>query len=106
MDTIENRIQRLEKSRYKMIGRINALQTIALSGWTKTILETQSDPVGYAEAIRKQWLSTADQPQRSFHGADPAEIDLISQEYLDALDDLTGQIVSFVRSRAPKAGQE
>ncbi len=102
--TVEARLRALEGSRVAMIGRINACQTLVVGLWANVIPKLQGDPVKIAETLRSEWLRGAEKPAREFPGIDPATLDVIGQEYRDAIDDLSSQIVDYFRAKAPKDG--
>jgi hypothetical protein len=57
MDTsLEERVRVLEASRYAMIGRINALQTLVINALTDIVIRNAPDPVGTAERMRESGL--------------------------------------------------
>ena len=100
--SLEDRVRALEETRVAMIGRINACQTLVLGVWINVIPDLHGDPLEIAEKFRSMWLEATEKPARDFPGVDPATLDVIGQEYRDAIDDLSGQLVDYFRGPAPK----
>ena len=90
---IENRIAKLEEFRYRTLGRVNAIQTLLFDAWLTLLQNHTDDPVAAAEAMRARWMKRADLPDRQFPDADPAHIDLVGQEHMLALDELTAELI-------------
>ena len=78
---IEERVRRLERFRFRALGMMNAQATMLMDLWMQ-FLETADDAA--VNDLAQNWLSDAERAHE-FPGADPAELDLISQEYRDAL---------------------
>ncbi len=104
--SLEDRVRALEGTRVRMIGRINACQTLVIGVWVNVIPKLQGDPLEIAETFRSVWLEAAEKPAGDFPGIDPVTLDVIGQEYRDVIDELSGQIVDYFRGTAPKAGEE
>jgi hypothetical protein len=106
MATVEERLRALERFRYRALAQINACQTMTMSLWVAylgNLVKPEDDPVAFLERQRAAWLKAAEHPQRAFPGADPASLDLISQEYRDALDALSAELLRHLRSGAGPA---
>lgn len=104
--SLEDRIKALEGFRYATLGRVNALQILLLSAWTTLLKHHSDDPVAAAEDMRRRWLQAADVPSRPFPGVDPAHLDAVSQEYREALEELTEILVQIARGLAKDRGQK
>ena len=100
--TLEDRVRSLESSQYSVLGRINACQNLGVAAWVNIIQKMDGDPVKLAEELRSLWLREAENPKGDLSQFDPATIDLIGQEYMIAMDELTGQIVEFFQNQAPR----
>ncbi len=99
---IEDRLSELERFRYTMLGRVNALQHMMLDAWVNILRKSTDDLVPAAEELREMWIENAKKP-RPFPGADPAHLDLVAQEYEEAMDDMTKEFVRLAKKAAPKA---
>ena len=98
--TVEERLRRLERFRYLALARINLLQTLAVGAWCNICLQAP-DPNEYARIVTEAWNAGASAPQ-SFPGVDPGHLDLLSQEYEEAVAAVANQVVAHVRKMAPK----
>ena len=97
MDTsLEERVRVLEASRYAMIGRINALQTLVINALTDIVIRNAPDPVGTAERMREIWLAAADALPPPMQGSDPVHLDLANQEYREAMDTISADLLTNV----------
>ena len=97
MDTsLEERVRVLEASRYVMIGRINALQTLVINALTDIVIRNAPDPVGTAERMREIWLAAADALPPPMQGIDPVHLDLANQEYREAMDTISADLLTNV----------
>ena len=103
--SLEDRVRALEGTRVRMIGRINACQTLVIGVWVNVIPKLQGDNLEIAETFRSAWLEGAEKPIRDFPELDSATLDVLGQEYRDAIDDLSGQLVDYFRGKAPKGGE-
>ena len=103
--SLEDRVRALEGTRIRMIGRINACQTLVISALVNVIPKLQGDNLEIAETFRSAWLEAAEKPTQDFPGIDPATLDVLGQEYRDAIDELSGQLVDYFRGQAPKGGE-
>ena len=100
--TIEERLSELERFRYAVLGRVNALQNMVLDAWINLLRKSTDDLVPAAEELRKKWLENA-KKTRPFPSVDPAHLDLVAQEYEEALDNLTKEFVRLAKAAQPKA---
>ena len=95
--TLKDRVLRLEESRFRTVGEINALRTMLLSAWM-TLIRRSSSPPGEAIAqLKDAWLSQPSEPLRAFPGIDSSELGAIAQEYEKSiarlLADLEGAVL-------------
>ncbi len=100
--SLEDRVRDLERFRYEMLGRVNALQHMMLDAWINILRKSTDDLVPAAEELREKWLENSKKP-RPFPGVDPAHLDLVAQEYEQAMDNLTKEFVRLAKAVAPKA---
>jgi hypothetical protein len=99
--SLEERVRRLERFRYGMLGRVNALTTMLLSLWADYLHTQPADALAAAQNQRALWLEGAERPpSHAFRGADPDHLQLISQEYRDALEQLSDLLIADARRRA------
>ena len=101
-DQTEDRLRRLERFRYSALARINVCQSIAVGAWGYICLEAP-DPLALTKAVtdaRKEGSKT----MRSFPGADPAHLDLLSQEYQEAVDAVSKEVLAHVQKAIAKSG--
>ena len=101
--SLEDRVRDLEGFRYAMLGRVNALQHLMLDAWFNILRKSTDDLVPAAEELREKWLEAA-KHRRPFPGVDAAHLELVAQEYEEAMDHLTKEFVRLVTLAAPKAG--
>lgn len=103
---LEERLLRLERFRYAMLGRVNALTTMTLTLWGDWL---QQQPEGALQALEKQtllWLQGADDaPYAPTKGADPTHLDLVSQEYRDTLEQMTSLLKADAERRLAKSAR-
>jgi hypothetical protein len=69
------------------------------------IVEKADGPVAMAEEMQRVWLKRAEQVP-AFPGVDPAHLDVASQEYREALEQVTGQLVRLARVAESKKGAQ
>ena len=100
--SLEDRVRDLERFRYAMLGRVNALQHLMLDAWFNILRKSAADFVPAAQELREKWLENAKNP-RPFPGVDPAHLDSVAQEFEKALDDLTKELVLLAKAAAPKS---
>lgn len=100
--SLEDRVRSLEGSRIRNVARINACQTLALS-MCYHISMREEDPVAYAMRLTAAWKKGADEPKPA-PGVDPAYLDALSQEYQEAIADLSKQLLDSVRKEATRLG--
>ena len=100
--SLEDRVRDLERFRYTMLGRVNALQQLMLDAWFNILRKSADDLVPAAQELREMWLENAKEP-RPFPGVDPVHLDAVAQEYEKALDDLTKELVRLAIAAAPKS---
>ena len=96
--SIEARLARLEESRYRVIGQLNAHRTVLLSAWM-TLLARGTTPPEDAIAQLKQAL-LQNQVVQSFPGASAVELEVFSQEYENSIK---GLLADLERAVAPPA---
>jgi len=89
---VEKRLESLERYRFKALGRINALETLLMELWLDFAGRSEVSRADFIRGVRKVYLERADYPQRHFVGADPAEIDLIGQEYRESLSQILANL--------------
>jgi hypothetical protein len=84
---LEERVRRLEAFRYSAIGFINAQNTLISDLWCNFILNNEPDKVRQTMLrLREHWLADSDKSLVSTEGVDAAHLDLISQQYREALE--------------------
>jgi hypothetical protein len=85
-DTLEERVRRLEAFSYRALGLLNAQNTILSDRWCNVIANADPQNVlATLDRLRDQWLGDADKPPY-LPGIDPVHLDVVSQEYRDALE--------------------
>ncbi len=99
--SVEARLRTLEGTRLAMLGRMNACQTMLVDAWLIIIMKQSKDPLATASDIREKWLKAGNEPRR-FPGVDPVHLDAVSQEYGEAMEDLTAQLLQAVRGAVSK----
>ena len=87
--SLEDRIEQLERSRYRMLGHVNALNTLILALWVEHLAQQPEGAEQALERRRTYWLDTADEPRVAFPGADPDHLQMVTAEYRKALERLT-----------------
>lgn len=106
MSSIEERLARLETQQLQAIGRINACQTLLVNLLLDLALRAP-DPVEAAQQMRQTWQAGALQTLKPRPGSDPARTAVLMQEYEQAIDHLSAQLVEAVRevhNRDSKSG--
>lgn len=105
--TPEERIRMLEGFRYRMLGRVDAIETIALQACLSILEKHARDPVATAQAMRARWLKAAEAPPSGkFPGVDPVHLDAVSQEYRDAIEQLTDLLLKAAAGLATSRGRK
>jgi hypothetical protein len=103
----EDRIRALEGFRYEMLGRVNTIETIALQACLSILEKHARDPVATAQAMRARWLKAAEVPPSGrFPGVDPVHLDAVSQEYRDAIEQLTHHLLLAAAGLATTRGRK
>jgi hypothetical protein len=102
--TLEERVEALERSRLKQLARLNAHETLLLEIWAQFAIKYADDASEFAAHMREFYRQRADMPARMFPGADPAQLDLLSQEYAEAIDDVVSHLQTLV-ARAASMGR-
>jgi hypothetical protein len=97
--SLEDRIRALEGFRYAMLGQINATRTVLFAAWHVLLNQYFDDPRDAITQMRKTWLASAETP-RPFPGADPAQLDAVSQEYEKAIRQLTDELLLIAQGLA------
>ena len=101
-DDFDERLRRLERFRYAALGMINAQTTVLNDLWCNFIvLHDADDALAQLERLEAHWLADAAAPTRAFPGVEPAHLDLISQEYEEAIRRLTREMKEKLR-QGPK----
>jgi hypothetical protein len=98
---LEQRVQRLERFRYRMLGMINVQNTI-IADLVCEQLFTEDYPSQALEALKQNWLVRTEQPTQALRSIDPAEGDLIAQEFREAVDLLATTIAARLRLHRPR----
>ena len=100
-DEIEERL-RLERFRYAALGTINAQTTMLADLWCNFIVSHHpDDALAEFERLEAHWLADAAAPTRAFPGIEPAYLDLIAQEYEEAIRRLSREMKEKLR-QGPK----
>lgn len=105
MTDLEDRVLALEKSRFRVVGRINALTTLILDLWLNHLERHTADPVATCEKMRSEWLEQSKAPNTMYLGPDPAQVEIALQESTEALEHLTAHLLKNVRQSAAKRRQ-
>lgn len=93
---LEARLRRLEVSRYKNVGELNAHRTMLLSAWM-TLIHRSSEPTDEILAkLKTAWLQSAHKPLKKFPSIDPIELDAMSQEYESSISALLVDLESAI----------
>jgi hypothetical protein len=95
--SLEERVRRLERFRYRTLGMISAQNTMLVDLWCNWLEKNDPDVFATLERLRENWLSNAERPNEAFRGVDPAHLDLVAQEYRDALILLTNEMIQKLR---------
>jgi hypothetical protein len=90
---LEERLKRLERFRYRTLGMISAQNTMLIDLWCNWLQKNDPDLPRTLEKLRNNWLASAERPSEDFHNIDPAHLDLVAQEYRDALVRLTNEMI-------------
>jgi hypothetical protein len=98
--SLEDRVRELERFRYGASARIHALQTAAISALTILALDLD-EPMAFAENLTKAWARGAEAVAAS-PGADPAQMDMLAQEFQDAIALLSATFLLTVRNEFAK----
>jgi hypothetical protein len=98
--SLEDRVRELEQFRFAATARINALQTAAVSALTILALDLE-DPFPFAENLTKAWVRGAE-AVIAVPGADPAQLDMLAQEFQDAIARLSAVFLQTVRNEFAK----
>jgi hypothetical protein len=101
--TLQERVERLERFRYRMLGVINAQNVIIADLLCDNQLIPEEHSFQALEALRKNWLVGLNRPTGALRSADPVEGDLIAQEFQEAVDRLTTTIAARLRLYEPSA---
>lgn len=97
MASLEERVDKLERRAVAQMGRINALEKIALSAFSEVIMQSP-DPIAYITSAKEAWTGAPSTPARPFPGVDPVYLDLVSAEYDKAIADILGMLEAHIRS--------
>jgi hypothetical protein len=98
--SLEDRVRELEQFRFAATARINALQTAAVSALTILALDLE-DPFPFAENLTRAWARGAEAVV-AVPGADPAQLDMLAQEFQDAIARLSAVFLQTVRNEFAK----
>jgi hypothetical protein len=98
--SLEDRVRDLEHFRFLALARMNALQTVAVSALTIAALD-KPNPIGFAEDLAAAWRRGA-KAMGSFPGADPAQLDALSQAFQEAVENVATHFLRTVRNEAAK----
>lgn len=90
--SLEDRVRRLEESRYKTVGQINALRTMLLSAWMTLIQKSSSPPAKIIAELQQAWLPSSPQAKKVFPGIDPSELAAFQQEFETSISGLLAEL--------------
>ena len=99
INDLEERVRRLEESRFRIIGELSAQRTLLLSAWMQLIAQSDDPPEEVIEKLRQRWLPPYDEPIAAFRGADLAGVEAASQEHDRRIVDLFGILEQAVLGR-------
>jgi hypothetical protein len=91
--TLETRVRRLEGFRYRMLGMVNAQNALLVDLWCNWLAKNDPEPLVTLEKLRENWLANAERPNEAMRGIEPAHLDVVSQEYRDAVIRLTNDLI-------------
>ena len=100
--TPEERIAKLEQNRYRMFGIVNALNVIIADLVCEQYLFAEEYPDEALKQLRKNWLLAPQMATKGARSTDPAESDLIEQEFRDAVDLLTNTTAGRLQFHRPR----
>jgi hypothetical protein len=92
MTQLVERIQRLEEARYKTVGQLNALRTIAMTALLKAIQSSPLPPVEAVSQLRAAWLPESPAAPKIFPGIDPGDLAAFQQEYEASISGLLADL--------------
>lgn len=92
IEQLKQRVARLEESRYKTVGEMNALRTMLLSAWLTLIQRSSSSPQEILSQLQQAWLPKSPQAQKVFPGIDSSELAAFSQEYETSISRLLADL--------------
>lgn len=88
----EDRLRRLEESRYKIVGQLNAHRALLITA-VATILQRSTSPSADVLAqIRQVLLPEHPKPAKIFPGIDAAELGALQQEYEASISQLLAEV--------------
>jgi hypothetical protein len=88
--SIEARLARLEESRYRMVGQLNAHRAVLLSAWMTLLARGTTSPEDAIAQLKQALLQN--QIVRPFPGASAAELEVFSQEYENSIEGLLADL--------------
>ncbi len=88
--TLEDRVRRLENSRYRMAGQLNAQRSLLLSAWMTLIKRGSAPPEKVLAQMRQAFLANARQNSVSDVSID--ELEAYHQEYVRSLESFLSEL--------------
>lgn len=92
---LAERVQRLENSRHKIIGQMNALRAVSLTALLTIVQKSSSPPAKVIAELRAAWLPVSPEAPKIFRGANAAELGAFQQEYEASVTDILAELEVF-----------
>lgn len=86
--TLKTRVERLENSRHRVIGELNAQRTLLISAWATLVRRSSRSPDEVLRELRSTLLPEEPKQTRTFVALDPAEFAAVDQDFRQSLEDL------------------
>jgi hypothetical protein len=104
--SIEERVQRLERFRYRTLGMIKSRNVIIADLICDWLIDHGEHHQQALEMLGRNWHVQAEQPTAELRLIDPAEGDLISREYHEAKNRLATTIAARLRRHRAARSRE
>lgn len=90
--SLEDRVRRLEESRHKTVGQMNAQRTLLLTALATVIRRSSSPPEQVLEELQEAWMPKSPTAPKIFPGIDPGELGAFQQEYEASIEGLLAEL--------------